>query len=128
MYEMNNMYLDDERISLNKQVDGNILIIADLGLWNGRKQGYKLLNTRNIADILYSECDYVEWYSDGKNIKCIASHHDGTNHYTYRVVREGRNINNLLDAIYKGEEITSKKLNYYTKSLHSYVAEIYGWR
>jgi hypothetical protein len=128
MYETNDMYLDDERINLNKQVDGNILIIADLGLWNGRKQGYKLLNTRNIADILYSDCDYVEWYGDGKNIKCTAHHHDGTNYYTYRVVREGRNIQNLLDAIYNGEEITSKKLNYYTKSLHSYVAQIYGWR
>ena len=29
--------------------------------------------------------------------------------------------------IFYGEEISRKKLNYYTRSLHPYVAEIYGW-
>lgn len=127
MVETNNMYLDDERTNLNKKVDGRILVIADLGLWYGRKQGYKILGN-TISDILYDENgEYLEWYGDGYNIKATASHHDGTNFYEYRVIREDRNIENLLDAIYNGEEISRKKLNYYTKSLYPEVAKIYGW-
>ena len=126
MMETNSMYLDAERMNLNKTVGGRILIIADIGLWFGRRQGYKILN-ENISSILSDDGDYIEWYSDGHNIKAISSDHDGTSYYEYRVIREDRNIQNLLDAIYSGEEITRKKLNYYTKSLHPYVAKIYGW-
>jgi hypothetical protein len=117
---------DDEKYNLDVVTDGRILVIADLGLWHGRKQGYKILND-NVNNIFGTGEDYTEWYSDGHNIKATASHHDGTNYYEYRVIREDRNINNLLDAIYNGEEITRKKLNYYTKSLHPYVAKVYGW-
>lgn len=126
IYETLGHCLDAERVSLNKNTDGRILVIASLGLWDGRKQAYKIL-PGNIARILSDAADYVEWYSDGYNIKATASHHDGTNFYEYRVIREDRNIQNLLDAIYNGEQITRKKLNYYTKSLHPYVAKIYGW-
>lgn len=124
--ELQCMYLEDERQNLNIIADGRILVIADLGLWNGRRQGYKILGKR-VSDILFSDADYVEWYSDGHNIKATATHHDGTNYYEYRVIREDRNIENLLDAIYNGEEITRKKLNYYTKSLYRDVAKVYGW-
>lgn len=120
------MYLDDERMNLNKQTDGRILVIADLGLWNGRRPGYKIL-PGNVAAILNADADYVEWYGDGYNIKATAVHHDGTNFYEYRVIREDRDIYKLLEAILNGEEITRKKLNYYTKSLYSYVAKVYGW-
>lgn len=128
MMETNDSYLDDERANLNHIVDGRILIIGDIGRWNGRVSGYKIIDSRNIRDILFSDCDYAEWYGDGYNIRFKGHHHDGTNYYLYRVIREDRNIDNLLDAIYRGEEITGSKLNYYTKSLYKNVAEIYGWR
>ena len=125
--EMNMEYLRDERCNLSEKIDGRILVIADLGLWDGRKQGYKILGN-TISDILYDrDGEYLEWYGDGYNIKATVSHHDGTNFYEYRVIREDRNIENLLDAIYNGEEINRKKLNYYTKSLYPYIAKIYGW-
>lgn len=126
MIDTNNMYLDDERANLNVNTDGRILIIADLGLWNGRVPGYKILNG-NVSNILYADADYVEWYSDGHNIKATAYHHDGTNYYEYRVIREDKNIQNLLDAIYTGKEISRRTLNYYTKSLAPYVNSVYGW-
>ena len=128
MYETNDMYLDDERVNLNKVLDGRILVIGDLGLWNGRSRGYKIIDSCNIKDILYTDCDYVEWYGDGYDIRCTEHHHDGTNHCLYRVIREDRNIDNFLDAIYNNEEITRSKLNYYTKSLYKDVASVYGWR
>ena len=124
--DINMEYLGDERCNLSEKVDGRILVIADLGLWYGRKQGYKILGS-TISDILYDEGEYFEWYGDGYNIKATVSHHDGTNFYEYRVIREDRNIENLLDAIYNGEEINRKKLNYYTKYLYPYIAKIYGW-
>ena len=127
MEETNNEYLDDERMNLNKIVEGRILIIADLGLWNGRHSAYKIVGSGNIKDILYTY-DYAEFYGDGYNIRGTEVHHDGTNYYLYRVIREDRNIDNLLNAIYNGEEITSNKLNYYTKSLYKDVADVYGWR
>lgn len=128
MVATNANYLYDERMNLNIPTDGRILVIADLGLWNGRKTGYKILNG-NISSILYDydNAEYVEWYSDGHNIRATAHHHDGTNYYLYREIREDRNIQNLLNAIYNGEEISRGKLNYYTKSINQYVKETYGW-
>ena len=119
-------YRDDERMNLDVPTDGHILAIADLGLWNGRKQGYKILDESANSIFSISE-DYNEYYSDGYNIRANCIHHDGTNHILYRVIREDRNIQNLLDAIYNGEEITRKKLNYYTRSLEPYVRRVYGW-
>ena len=42
MYEINGDYLDDERANLNVQLSQPILVVGDLGLWNGRRMGYKL--------------------------------------------------------------------------------------
>ena len=129
MYNTNNDYFYDEQVNLNKNIDGRILIIAGLGLWDGRRQGYKVLgnNIKEIFNINDRGFDYAEFYGDGYNIKATEWHHDGTNYYEYRVIREDRSIDNLLDAIYNGEEISRKKLNYYTKSLYPYVANVYGW-
>ena len=126
MIATHNTYLDDERYNLNKYLDGRILIIADLGLWDGRKQGYKIIDG-NISNILYdNDADFIEWYADQYNIRATAHHHDGTNYYLYREIREDRNIQILLDDIYNGREISRSKLNYYTRSIRPYVAKIYG--
>lgn len=126
VFRLNNEYLYDERANLHRNANGRILVIADLGLWDGRCKGYKILS-ENIADILYnSSCDDMEWYSDGKNIKATGRHHDGTNYYLYRVIKEDRNIDALLTAIRKGT-MSNHQLGYYTESLYPYVAKIYGW-
>lgn len=128
MMETNKEYFYDERMNLDKVVEGRILVIADLGLWNGRKPAYKIIESGNIKDILGFTYDCAEFYGDGYNIRGTEVHHDGTNCYLYRVIREDRNIQNLLDDIYDGKEYTMKKLNYYTKSLYKDVAKVYGWR
>lgn len=115
-------YLDDERMNLNVETEGRIIAIADVGLWNGRRQGYQILGG-TVNEIFRINEDYNEYYSDGHNIKATCIHHDGTNYIEYRVIREGRNIDNLFN----GKEITRKRLNYYTKSLLPYVAKVYGW-
>ena len=83
---MNAEYLNEERDNLNEKVNGRILVIVDLGLWNGRRQGYKILDN-TISNILYDrDAEYIAWYGDGYNIKATASHHDGTNYYEYRII------------------------------------------
>ena len=64
MYEINGDYLDDERANLNVQLSQPILVVGDLGLWNGRRMGYKEIPSGNIRDCLYSDTDYSTWYVD----------------------------------------------------------------
>ena len=90
MYEINADYLDDERVNLNRQLSQPILIIGDLGLWNGRANGYKMIDSGNLKDCLYTNSDMAEWYVDIRgDLRCEAVHHDGTNHYLYRVFKDG---------------------------------------
>lgn len=84
MCETNADYLSDERVNLNIQLSQPILVIADLGLWNGRRMGYKEIPSGNIRDCLSGGYDYTTWYVDKKgDFRCDDIHHDGTNHYLY---------------------------------------------
>lgn len=64
MVEQNNDYLDDERCNLNIQLSRPILLIADIGRWDGRYPGYAEIKSGNIRDCLYSEMDDSTWYVD----------------------------------------------------------------
>lgn len=119
-------WLDDERCNLNKQVDGVIIVFGDLGLWNGRKQGYQILGN-NIADILKSSCEYAEWYGDGYNIRSWMTHHDGTNYILYRVAKDREEAERIAEKIYN-REIDEQGFRKRTRSLYPYVADVYGWK
>ena len=69
MWEINDEYLDDARINYNIHLSEDIVVIGDIGLWNGRFQGYRLIKTRNISDCFYSDCDYCIWYQ----LRCLCS-------------------------------------------------------
>ena len=118
-------YLDDERSNLKKEVDGVIVAFANLGLWDGHHQGAKIVGT-NIKNILYSECDYAEWYCDVYNVRFKGAHHDGGNTILYRVAKDRDTAERLVDKIvYDG--MTEEQFRKATKSLRPYVAKIYGW-
>ena len=120
-------YFQDEVTNLNIKTDNNIIAIASLGLWNGRKKGYKILSS-NVNSILSGfDCDYIEIYADRYNIKFKGYHHDGQNYIEFREIKNNVNIDNLLNDIYEGKPISRQKLNYYTKSIRHYVADAYGW-
>lgn len=122
-----NIRYTDEGDNLYKQLDGKILVIADIVRWNGRHQGYKILDN-NLNEILNTfNNDDIHIYSDGKNIVSEGMDHDGRSYYTFREIRNDKNIDNLLNDIYEGKEITPQRLNYYTRSLVPYVNAIYGW-
>ena len=50
MVEQNNDYLADERCNLNIQLSRPILLIADIGRWDGRYPGYAEIKSGNIRD------------------------------------------------------------------------------
>ena len=119
MYEINNSYLDDERVNLTISTCEDIIAIADLGLWNGRHQGYGIIG-RNLADILYTNCDFAEWYVDRhNNIRMKGIHHDGTNYVLYRMFKPGLSDNQKQHFIDKivDDMLTSKDISRYTVAL-----------
>lgn len=127
IYEEIDMWFEDEQSNLFKTLDGRILCIADMGLWNGRRSGYKILGN-NLNEVLTCGigCDEKEVYCDGFNVKAKGYHHDGTNYVEFREIREDRNIENLTDKLYSGMPVSRKEINYYTKSLLPHVKQVYG--
>lgn len=118
---------EDERMNLNKDC-GLIIAIADLGLWNGRRTGYKVSNAYKlnaIFDMLNG--DDVEVYVEGNDLKAEVKHHDGVNYITFREVKEGKDITKLCNMLYDGENVTQRQISYYTRPLGKKVKEIYGW-
>lgn len=130
MYDINGDYLDDERTNLNIQLSAPILVIGDLGLWHGRRMGYKEIASGNIRDCLYSDTDYSTWYVDKLgDLRCDAIHHDGTNHYLYRTYKEGvseEQIENLKDKLYYGTA-TRSDITRITRRLGDEICQVYGW-
>lgn len=119
-------YLDDERGNLNKEVEGVIIAFADVGRWNGRRQGYRILGS-TINDIFNISEDNNEWYSDGNNIRGILTHHDASHYVLYRVAKDRETAERIAEQIYN-REIDEAGFRKRTRSLHPYVAEIYGWK
>lgn len=130
MVEANDDSLSDERRNLDIQFSQPIIVIGDLGRWNGRVTGYKMIDSGNITDCLYSDTDYTEWYVDKYgDLRANAVHHDGTNHYLYRVFKDGvtdTQIENLQDKIYNGK-VTRADITRVTKRLGDKIAELYGF-
>lgn len=130
MYELNADYLNDERMNLDIQLNTPILVLGDLGLWNGRFQGYKMIESGNIKDCLYSQGDKSEWYVDDKgDLHCDDFHQDGANHYLYRAVKgditEGQ-LEALLNDIYMGKDCTAE-IAWFTERIGDEIGRVYGW-
>ena len=121
----NDNYLYDERANLDVKVDGVIVVYAVLGLWDGKHYGGKTCGD-NVKNILSSQCDYTEWYCDRYNVRCNASHHDGNNHYLYRVAKNEETASRIVDKIAYGG-MTEEQFRKATKSLRPYVAKVYGF-
>ena len=130
MYELNDDYLQDERANLNIQLSQPILVVAQLGLWNGVKPGYREIESGNIRDCLYSHYDFTTWFVDRQgDLRCDDIHHDGTNHYLYRVWRDDvteSQKDRLKARIYDGIA-TCSDITRVTRRLGDEIGKVYGW-
>ena len=130
MVETNDEYLSCERMNLDIQLSQPIIVIGDIGRWNGRVMGYKMIDSGNIKDCLYSDTDFTEWYVDKYgDLRADAVHHDGTNHYLYRVFKNGitpEQAERLQDKIYMGKA-TRADITRVTRRLGDEIAAVYGF-
>lgn len=115
--------------TLDKELQGRVIAIANLGLWNGRRKSYKIMNS-NLNSVL-NACggDYLMVYLDRHDVKSVAVHHDGVNYITYRMLKPNLTevqIDNFLSKLASGD-FTQKDISRYTTSLKSQINQIYGW-
>lgn len=129
--DLNEEYRLDEIANLESANGGEILAAADLGLWNGRRSGYKTIG--KLTDVLRDLPDYpayIRFYVDENGEFCGRfSHHDGTNYVTYRERRpdcSDEDWDALTDAIYNNEEY-SNLLELCTMKLGPKIQKVYGW-
>ncbi len=83
-------WYEDESMNLNKPT-GRILCYGSLGLWWGRPTGYRMIDGGNLNAVLGQACrDSYDYhvYFDGRDVCADDTHHDGTNRYTFREIRE----------------------------------------
>ena len=126
MCDLNSDYLDDERRNLDVQVGTPIIVIADIGRWDGRH-----ISSGCIKDCLESQLDGVTWYVDGKgDFRMDGYHHDGRNYYLYRKYREGIHeemIDNFKEKILC-HTLTAEDIDRVTEHLGDDIAKVYGFR
>ena len=100
--------------------------MRDIGLWDDRVSGYKLIKSGNIKDCLYSDAIQVEWFIDSyNNFKATEYHQDGINHLLYRVFKDDiseAQKENFLDKIYK-RKCTNQNITKYTNSIGKIILE-----
>lgn len=134
--ELNGEYLDDERWNLNIQLPYPILTVADLDLWDGHKWTYGIIKSGKISDCLHSalRCEsFCHWYlDDNGDLCCDEAHHDGTNHYIYRMIKPtaGGNLESRIELLagkILSDDFQIKSIKQYTTRLGDKIADVYGW-
>jgi hypothetical protein len=125
----NQTWFNDTKNELCECDRGELVAIADVGRWNGRCSGYKII--KSLPDVLYTDCDDEELYVDSNgDLHKSESHHDGSNSILYRYWKEGLSDiqkENFLDKIYNGE-CTQKDITRYTRKAGTEIAELFGWK
>ncbi len=134
MTELNNSYLENEQAKLGGIVlTEPILVIGDLGLWNGRRTGYKLISSGKLSHCLRfgRSCESGRWYVDGcGDFRGEFHHHDGTNRHLYRGVKDANSaaLRRLLNQIADQKPINPGLLSRTTYRLGDLIGDVYGWK
>jgi hypothetical protein len=90
-----------------------------------------MIESGNIKDCLYADCDTAEWYVDEHgDMRGTAHHHDGTNHYLYRAIKPDvtdEQVERLQSRIYN-RQVTGADIARVTERLGDHIGAVYGWR
>jgi hypothetical protein len=120
--------LDELKYTLDKELEGRIIAIASLGLWNGRKQGFSLLDY-NLSNCIHPNHhqDYGMYYLEGNEFKAKGMHHDGTNYITFRMIKNSKTMPDYeYNAFLQGIVNETVDIDQYTEPLGNIVREIFG--
>lgn len=127
-YFLDETTFSDEKCNLSKHLNNDIIAIADVGTWCGRRSGYKVIGN-NLNEVLQSFVDgnsnlCVQY--DGVDVISREGHHDGCNHYVFRELKP--NVSETFrEKLEFKEPISVETLMRNTTSLRKYVKDIYGW-
>lgn len=117
------LYFDNRRLLMNTFADtifpNDVICIADLGLWNGRHQAYRVYDAPTLDELFMSgrDIEEAEWYTDEYNdLRCDAYHHDGENNLLYRQIKSeiGDKARENLYSKILSNTLTRKDINHYT--------------
>lgn len=134
--ETNQSYLDDEQMNLSGiEFPKEIIIFAELGLWDGRKQTYCRTRTKRVSDVLKTgylrgQSNIKYWVDAYGNLRAEESHHDGTNTYLFRVFKDSVSLGTelfILDKATRGT-LTKDDITRYTRRVGKEIADVYGWK
>lgn len=122
--ELNDTYLEDEQANLDIPTDTYIVCIADIGRWNGTVNGARIMG-RNINSIFRKMVrgdSHSKWYTDSYDVRGEESHHDGTNYYLFRKMKNGKDFDTMME-----KPLTHERILQYTTSILPDVKQVYGW-
>lgn len=120
--------LEYEFENIAKKINNKVIAIADLGLWDGKHMGYKIMEFSDILSV-FNEFNDFEIFIEDNDLKAIGYHHDGTNYYTFRLIKDNITDSQLANfecLFLNGEKITKHQISYYTKSLANIIADYFG--
>lgn len=121
--------LDDERSNLRTIKTGTVFVEADLGLWNGRKPGYRLLEGDGGLDRIFDvfQGDFFSIYVDGKDLVGKDVHHDGTNRYGFFEVLDRESADEIAGLLCSGKPVPEELRQKGLRPLGPDVCNLYGW-
>ena len=83
---------DDLRNCITTEIDYHaphgIAVFADLGLWNGRRSGIKIIESFSELLRCIDDITFLTIETTAQGLTVTAPHHDGTNIYTLRALTE----------------------------------------
>lgn len=125
IFDCQEIWFKDERMEMHcagLKCDGKLVGIADMGLWNGRKYGYREYDS--FEDILdrCAEYDSFKLYIDRGNLRAILHHHDGTHYVIFREIPPHIDPEKLENAILDDrlQKDEYRVLKNYSRSLRKY--------
>ena len=122
-------YEDMEKILENVRSDYGYLIVANIGRWNGRFEGYDFEENKTyLIDILprlFEDNNIVKLGRYDLELEC--SHHDSYNLFKIRKLKDltEKQLDNLWNKI-STTGLTSKDISRYSTSLKKDIMKAYG--
>lgn len=121
--ECNAITFKDERfefVTRDKHIEGTVIAVANVGRWNGRKDGIKVLQGfEDVMDFM-TRYDSFKIYIDRYNIKGIGHHHDGTDYLTFKEMHPRYFRNDIEDIFISYDGDVDRFVKNCTRSLRKY--------
>lgn len=129
VYEENGINWQEDIADLSKiNLPRSIIAIGWLGLWNGTAVGYK--EYPDLKSCFSGHDGDLKFYVDENgDLRAELAHHDGTNHYLFRMWRSNvseTTRENLIDKIYYRKDFQAD-VSRSTVRIGDFIGERFGW-